>query len=294
MPIQFGAIDAAARPIDDALRAERAHKSNWLIHIGYHRTGSSFLQTELFPLMSGVAVTSDSCEAKCYINAPDCDLAILTNESLSSDLKCDTPQRAPELARTFPGARILIGIRSQYSVMRGAYHLHMKSGAPDDYETFVKARCGRVFDYARTVDAYRQAFGPDSVFVLLHENLSRDPVGSMAALLRFAGSDPALATKVRNRRIKASAGDPMLCVLRSRNRLIAPLRELWPFAFEKITYWGVPGASFIDRVLEGRVRLPAERVRSMICEAYADGNARLFASLGLDPADYGYPVSEKS
>jgi hypothetical protein len=248
------------------------------------------LQTELFPLIPQAAITPYLHDAERLAADSALRLAIFTDESLSNDLASDTPQLAQELARKFPGARILIGVRSQYSIMRGAYHLHMKTGATDDYETFVKARCGRLFDYARVVDAYRQVFGPDNVFVLLHEDLSRGPIGSMAALLRFVGADPALAKKVRNRRIKASARDPMLWVLRQRNRLIAPMRDIWPQAFGKITYRGVPGASFIDRALEGWLRLPTERVRPVIREAYADSNARLFALLGLNPADYDYPM----
>lgn len=217
-------------------------------------------------------------------------LTILSAESLSSDLLRDKPEFALDLAARFPGARILIGIRSQYSVMRGIYHLYVKGGGTESYEAFVRARCGQLFDYARIVDAYRASFGHDNIFVLPHEDLIRVPLESMAALLRFAGVDPGIASKVYNRRVKPSAGDATMTVLRGRNRMIASLRWLWPKAHSEIVYRGLPGAGLIDRAFGNWLRLPAHRVRSAIHDAYADSNARLFASLGMNVADYDYPL----
>ena len=179
--------------------------------------------------------------------------------------------------------------------MRGIYHLRMKGGGTEDYEAFVKARCGKLFDYARLVDAYREAFGAQQRV----RDAARGPPARSAReawgrLLKFAGADPGLAAKVINRRVKPSAGDATMRVLRVRNRMIAPLRELLPKAHSQIVYRGLPGARIIDRLLGKRLRLPMDDVRSMIHAAYAEGNARLFTSLGLNGADYDYPLPGKS
>lgn len=261
------------------------------IHIGFHRTGTSFLQTELFPLIPASALTQYIDEAERNGADRSLRLSILTNEYLSSDLKHDKPEMAQELAARFPGARILIGIRSQYSMMRGVYHLYVKGGGTDGYEDFVKVRCGRLFDYARTVDAYQAAFGRDNVMVLPLENLSRDLLGSLSALLRFVGADPHIAARVRNRRVKASAGDVTMMMLRARNRLIAPLRQRWPGLHAQILYRGLPGARLLDWILGRQIRLPAGRVRHVIRDAYADSNAKLFDAVGLNPENYDYPLS---
>ncbi len=260
-----------------------------LIHVGYHRTGTSFLQTELFPLIASSALTQDLDEAN--RNAADTTLrtAIFSSEFLSSDLVSDKPELAAELVRQFPGARILIGIRSQYSLVRGVYHLHVKGGGTEDYEAFVERCCGQLFDFAGLVDAYRGAFGPDNVFVLPHEDLSRDPLGQMAALLRFMGSDPAIALKVCNQRVKPSAGEPTMRMLHLRNRLIAPLRKFWPSAHRQIVYRGLPGSRLIDWAFAKLLSLPRDSVRPIIRNAYADSNARLFSVLGKSIADYDYP-----
>jgi hypothetical protein len=261
-----------------------------LIHIGYHRTGTSFLQTALFPLIPDSVFSQ---HLNVVSSSETSRLTIVSNESLSSDLHPDKPELAAILARQLPNARILIGIRSQYSIMRGIYHLHIKGGGTEDYESFVKARCGLLFDYAGMVDAYRAAFGVDNVFVLPHEDLSRDPLGSMAALLRFVGTDPGIAKRVVNVRVKPSAEDPTLALLRVRNRLIAPLLRLWPRAHEKITAFGLPGARLLNSAIGKGLRLPTNRVRPAIRNTYADGNARLFASLGLKVADYDYPFPDR-
>ncbi len=269
-------------------------RTECLVHIGYHRTGTSFLQTELFPLIDNGVICEHLHEATAHISNEKPGLVILTDERLSSDLNRDKPELATDLAKTFPGARVLIGIRSQYSIMRGAYHLVVKTGATQDYETFVKERCGVLFDYERMIGAYRAAFGSDRVFILPHEYLLRERIESMGALLRFLGYDPQLALKVRNRTVKPSVGDAMLRVLRQRNRFIAPLRSLWPQAHTKITYRGIPGARLIERTFGKLLRLPADRMRPIIRDAYGESNARLFASLPLNMSQYDYPLPNEA
>ena len=251
------------------------------------------MQTELFALISGVANTAYVDEAERYMADQTLKLVILSNESLSSDLEHDRPETAAMLSRRLPGARILIGIRSQYTIMRGIYHLHLKDGGTEDFKSFVAARCGQLFNYNRVVEIYRSTFGVDKVFVLLHEDLSRHPLVSMATLLKFAGADPDIAAKVHNRRVKPSAGDPTMRVLRQRNRLIEPLRALSPAVHYKITRFGLPGSTFIDRIGADVFRLRTQCVQIMIHDAYAQDNARLFASLGKDITAYDYPGSER-
>jgi Sulfotransferase family len=281
--LESTSLDIGAQTVD------AARGPDCLIHIGYHRTGSSFLQTELFPLIPDSFVTADLDKAE--RNAANTTLrhVIISSERLSSNLERDKPELAYKLAQRFPNAHILIVIRSQYSVMRGIYHLHIKGGATEDYETFVRFRCGRLFNYDELVGAYQDAFGEDKVFILLHEDLVRDPMTSMSALLTFMGADSGLAAKVHNRRVKPSSGDVTLAIQRYRNRAIAPLRWLWPRAHSEITGCGLPGARLIERWFGNWYRLPTDRVRTIIRETYAEGNQRLFVSLGLNARDYDYP-----
>ena len=290
LPLEQHVAAVEDDPRADLTLRERQQRPICLVHIGYHRTGTSFLQTELFPLIPFSAMTQHVEEAERIAADPSLQLVILSAEHLSSDLKRDKPEFASGLARKFPDARILIGIRSQYSVMRGIYHLFIKAGGTEDYESFVKARCGRLFDYAGAVDAYRAAFGAENVFVMLHEDLTRNPLRAMSKLLEFASLDPGLAAKVINRRVKPSVGDGAMVILRLRNRLIAPLCDLLPRLHSQIVYRGLPGISLIDRVFGKLLRLPTDRVRPMIHGAYAESNARLFAALGLDGTDYDYPL----
>jgi hypothetical protein len=292
--VTFARDVGPARSDADCCAASDALRPDCLIHIGYHRTGSSFLQGELFPLIPDSFVTTNLDEAERSISDEKYRHIIMSSERLSSNLERDKPELAVELAQRFPGARILIGIRSQYSVMRGIYHLHIKGGGTEDYETFVHSRCGRLFNYAETVDAYQDAFGLRNVFVLLHEDLSRDALTTMIALLNFMGADPALAAKVRKIRVKPSSGDATLVIQRFRNRAIIPLRRLWPGGHKEFTYRGLPGSGLIDRRLNGWFQLPTGRVRGAICKAYAESNARLFASLGLNAANYDYPFPDRA
>lgn len=91
--------------------------------------------------------------------------------------------------------------------------------------------------------------------------------------------------------MKPSAGDAALAVLRWRNAAMAPWRSVWSQAHATILHRGLPGVGAVDRAFDAMrlLRLPAERVRPLIRDAYASGNARLFASLGKDITEYDYP-----
>lgn len=268
-----------------------------VVHIGYHRAASSFLQLNVFALLDG------------YVGAGDVDVepgraatiprladtsggspgVILSNENLSGDLDRDRPDVADAIHARNPDARIVIAIRSQYAIFRAFYFLHIKGGETGSLEAFVRPRLGALFTYRAMVERYRTLFGADNVHVMLHEDLLADGNGTLRRLLGFIGADPDVADRVDHATVKPSAGDLTLRLLRARNAALAPLRTVWPAAAGWVAHLGLPTGMLGP--LEGHplARLPMDRMRPMIRDAYAEDNAALFAMLGKDIAAYDYP-----
>ena len=267
-----------------------------VVHIGYPRTASSFLQTQVFRSLP------NNVPARHYDTLPETGAAlreqtngvrsaIYSNEHLSGGIDGDHVEYAGVVQQAWPGARIIIVIRSQYSIFRSYYHLATKGGATKTFPDFVKARLHRMFLYRAMVERYWELFGADQVKVLLYEDLSRDPQAFLHEVIAFTGNDPALSGDVRLGKIKTSATDIGMRILRWRNLALTPVARLFPDLVVRLQTAGLPGLGLVERLAGGMplAKLPLDELRPIIREAYAHDNAVLFARLGRRIADYDYP-----
>jgi hypothetical protein len=197
-----------------------------LLHIGYHKTATSWLQGHLFkhpesPLRT-VGKKKVDAPARQIIRARPLEfdaaavralfepqlrrisdaglLPVVSNERLSghpSSGGYDSKEIADRLAAVFPEGRVLIVVREQRSVIHSVYKQYVLAGGPLSFEQFVEAPVDpgdrvpgfdfRFYEYHHLLDHYRDRFGPDSVLVLAYEQFVRDPRGFVRAIGEFAG-----------------------------------------------------------------------------------------------------------
>ena len=266
-----------------------------VVHIGYHRAGSSFLQLQAFPLLDGYAETlstpSEVMDALGADPGPGVRFTLYSNESLVGTTDRDEPERADELHRIAPNLKVLIVIRSQRTILRGHYFLYLKRGGTDSFRTYWTRRTDRLFRYNELVDRYRGLFGAENVYVMLFEDLVSAKRETLAALFGFLGAAPGLSDRVEDVLVKPSADALTMRVMRLRNLLLCPVRALAPGLERKLRHAGVPMASLLRRLSE-RFRItyrfsPADL--AALDRAYGPGNRTLFRSLGKDITGYGYP-----
>jgi hypothetical protein len=195
-----------------------------LLHIGYHKTGTSWLQKFLFqnaeagfmwsgkgtdspvnrlvvthPLdFSAKAARADFGRSIERARARRLTLVVslerLSGHPFSGGY--DSKEIADRLEAVFPDGRVLVVIREQRSMILSTYKQYLKAGGALalrhflDPPTYRRPRVPhfdlRHFEYHRLLSHYRRLFGPN-VLALPYEQLQTDPEGFATAIVQFAG-----------------------------------------------------------------------------------------------------------
>lgn len=108
------------------------------------------------------------------------------------------PEAVKAIARLLPELRLIFVIRdpvertiSQLRNFTLYRRPHARTG--ELLRHVVERRSSRLRnDYLRTIECWSRAFGPDSLLVVLYDELCADPVGVMATVAEHLGVDPAI------------------------------------------------------------------------------------------------------
>ena len=289
-----------------------------LLHIGYHKTGTTWLQNVLFKPKYGYqslldleeihvllerphALTFDADAARAAIAARQ-GLAPGKVEVISSESLSGTPWfggresviYAERLKAVAPDARILITIREQKRILTSIYMQYLKNYGSLSPKQFFQDTAQRdvydfsseYYEYHRLIDHYRKLFGPGNVHVGTQEALARDPVAYAQELARFSG---AVAEYDREGLIEAeNVSYPEHCapIIRRINKFQRgpigreALIDLGPVA--KIAYRGVGWVANrwpLKRYLN-RFKPVSGYVRGHFAGRYAESNRKLKEMLG--------------
>jgi hypothetical protein len=212
-----------------------------LLHIGYHKTGSSWLQQSVFentaagflrvgvegkgklthliagnPFENTREKTRENTEARIR-KAQARDLVpVISWERLSGTPHSggfDSKIIADRLAAAFPNARVLIVIREQVSMLVSIYKQYIRAGGAATFRQYVTRPPGprRVplfrfdfLEYHRLIGYYQQLFGADHVLVLQYELLRTQPETFLGRIGEFVGV-PATASKFEQVNVSPSA-----------------------------------------------------------------------------------------
>jgi len=199
-----------------------------LIHIGYHKTGTSWLQRFLFRnpkagfFSTGKATDSPvnrlvathpldfRADAAIVDFAGPIDeirrrglLPVVSLERLSGHPFSggyDSKDIAHRLAEVFPAGRVLVVIREQQDMIVSTYKQYIRAGGALPLARFLDPPVYRRprtthfdlrhFEYHRLLRAYVGLFGHGRVLALPYERLKGDPLGFVQAIVQFSGARP--------------------------------------------------------------------------------------------------------
>ncbi len=196
-----------------------------LIHVGYHKTGTTWLQQRLFAshevgfctgshrrdclyvFVYPHAFEFDPAEARAFFEAdwqrcPDDAVPVLSMERFSGTPhagRYDSVEIAGRLHRTFPEGRVLVVVREQDDMILSSYRQYVKNSGglsldgylhPPYEPSVIHQFSYGAFHYDRLVAMYDDLYGRENVLALPYEAFREDPVGTMEAISRFAGLDP--------------------------------------------------------------------------------------------------------
>lgn len=192
-----------------------------LLHVGYHKTATTWMQRRLFQPVHGYRQMATHREISDLVVRPlgrDFDPAamrahvaagmaglepgevpVLSSEILSGHPFLggrESDAFAARLKAIFPQARILISIRAQMRILPSVYMQYVLRGGTMPYDLFFAGTTepgyfGFVpehFEYDRLVGLYGELFGAENVHVLTQESLRADIDAAAAQLAAFAGA----------------------------------------------------------------------------------------------------------
>ncbi len=193
-----------------------------LLHIGYHKTATSWMQQRLFVPEHGYRQIARHAEVWQHVvgkhgllfDAEDMRAAIRHGLSevrerevpvVSSEILSGHPffggigsdvfaERLKEIA---PDARILISVRHQRRMLTSVYMQYLSRGGTMSPEKFFAGDLDlgfygfrpEHFEYHRLVARYQSLFGTENVYVLSQESLVRDIDEASRGLAQFAGNE---------------------------------------------------------------------------------------------------------
>jgi hypothetical protein len=198
-----------------------------LLHIGFHKTATTYLQTDVFTNAElGFASPwrtrgmwarekfildhDEDFDARALRAEFDRDQAefepgltrVFSDERLSGTLFANWSVAAHIPARlkaVFPEAQVLIGVREQRSMIKSSYMQYLRLDGewpikefirhPDDPRVFTPVMPLDRLKYHRTIGRYQDLFGSQNVFVMPFERLIRDRDALIEDLGIFLGRD---------------------------------------------------------------------------------------------------------
>ena len=204
----------------------RQRMQRHLVHIGYHKTATTWFQAEVYPRVANArfldprtvratfladsALKFDPGAARQSLGLTDTP-AVICEESLSGDIQngglwgCLSKDLGDRLHRTLGEADVVIVLRHQVDMIAACYKQYLRNGGthrphrymfPGDYRKGAYRRPQRLplfsldhFEYAPLIAWYQQLFGAERVHVFLYEDVKADPPGFLRDFATRFGLD---------------------------------------------------------------------------------------------------------
>lgn len=299
-----------------------------LLHPGFHKTATSWLQTTVFAedrlfrsLMGHEAISDllvaphdfdfDASAARAAIarlreGARPGIVDVISSEILSGNILMgsrDCATLTERLASTCQPAKVLLTVRAQLPIMKSIYLQYIKRGGRLDIAEYLafKPEPGYFWfdpgtlEFDRLAHSYAAHFGAANVLVLPQELLSRDRARYLRLLCEFVGHEESEAERALGQVSARGVSPPVsgIPILRIANMLRqSPLNPGSPSRL-----YGI--GALIQSVgyrwtlgeagAEKRIR---QAIKERLAGRYGASNRRLQAFAPVDLAGLGYEMAE--
>jgi len=217
-----------------------------ILHIGMQRTGTTFLQWEVFPKLNIRYISPEFfkygnigtlAESYHFIMKKD---TLISNENIwyhgiKDDYEDTRFQRLEIIYKLFPHAKIIFGIRDKDSLLKSLYKKTIASGAIWTYEEFLQQINPSVFDYNPYVKRLKEIF--TDVYIYRFEDFKKDPDKLIQDMCDFMEvKAPEIERKAYKRKWNIGYTDKQIKIARKLNKVfktpynprgIIPLKYKW-------------------------------------------------------------------
>lgn len=287
-----------------------------IFHIGYHKTGSTFLQKYFFPRSNAKAYVSgemvnritepyvgdfDAQEFRSQVLDQYGENFLLSSENLIGDPlsgACNgmtIQQHAARIHEAFPDSSVVLFVREQVQMIQSIYAQYVKYGGTyplgrllDECRNVAPFFCYEYYEYDRTIEILKKSFAPNKVFVYDFREMRND----LPAFLHRLNDELDLqVTDFSNLDRQANVS-----MRKNTCRLVRALNLFTSKHMKIKNQWiDIP---YADRVI-GRVRVAADRwmplnpkiqdddfwprgKREEVAQRYRSSNERLRDQYGID------------
>ncbi len=287
-----------------------------IIHIGYPKTGTTWLQTRAFSEHPGIEfipagpMMTSLTEANCDLVAVagwlkevqrNADRPVLMSlESLVGDfiLVGDKPANvdgftiADRLKKVAPSATILITIREQRQMLESMYRQYILGGffKPAEKAFRTDIAWSSYLQYDQLVREYQNLYGENNLWVGTFEQFAHDPLDFLRHLWRFLGvEDIPVSSDVLSKQDNQRLSDQMMFLTKHYNLLLGRFVRSYP----KIHGHALRNAKRFDKLLR-RMNVAGENISFAgdvnSPETFTAGNRWLDDHFNLGLRQYGYPL----
>lgn len=191
------------------------------LHIGLHKTGTSFFQKEIFPKLKDVDVKFKKkliYDMSSYSDKPK---VLFTDEDYSVSLphqihKYECMETLTNLKKLYPDAKIIIGLRNKIKWLHSCYYQYVASGGGFlSYKKYLEKYEDDILDFVVYLTMIRLLW--KSVYVYNFEDFVDDPDKIVGELCNFMGCE---IPQYKNRKYNISMNNTQIFLLRLMNRIL--------------------------------------------------------------------------
>lgn len=303
-----------------------------LLHIGYHKTGTTWLQrcvfrnakagfsfvaggktlrpafVEVDPSRFDPEIARRNFEPKIRKAQARSLVPVLSAERLSGNphfRSRDNEAIAVRLAAAFPDARVLVGIREQKSMLVSLYKQYVKRGGAASFQRYATTAPGAqgappfpfdYLEYHRLIGHYQTLFGAANVLVVPFELLRMQPSAYLERIGEFLGVP---ATKAEYRQMNVSPSALSLSLKRHANRYVVrdkfnpdPLIALDGSNEVLLRICHELDARAPVALRDGYERRLHRYAEREVGTRYAESNALTARLTGIDLREFGYACAD--
>lgn len=303
---------------------------NICFHIGYHKTGTSWLQRCYFephprihlindarqpwndPVIRYLVATRegtfdpDKCReliGRAAVDVPDGEVAMFSAERLSGHPYSggfDSFRIASRISASVPDAKILIIIRDQVEMIKSMYKELVAEGYPGRVRDLFRTDHWRAaafdlafYEYDLLINHYLKHFSAGSVNVQRYEDLRAEPLMFLENVSRFLGAGDFAESDTDNR-VNVSLRNGVVPVARFLNRFRRS--EMNPFPLFNLPETLRRAIVRAARVVTRDTALLSKQEEIEIRDRFFDSNSRLDSTVvrsGLTASPIHYGSSDK-
>lgn len=266
-----------------------------LIHIGYHKTGTTWLQNVLFRFHPQLEMACSHQEIYTQLIRPNSlDFSIkktscffkeaierIINSGktplISSEILCGSPFNggreskmiADRLVKVFPKAKILIVIRKQENAITSTYKQYIQGGGTGSLNQFITPPkfsfsynwfSPEHFFYHRLVKYYLSIFGKSNVKVMFYEDFTKDPLNFCNDILSFIGlpsiNKEIFPKKEFQKRYLQSLSDLSVFIKRYINRFVRTPTNPYPLLnLPFLQHCSLALLNLLDRLILNKLKI---------------------------------------